>query len=132
MLYLLLCYFLKYLTDCAAKIIINTSELRLVRRSFLAHSSDINDLLEGLDGVLKDWFYVLHDSKCSFHIINLWLHSLDSFHFPGNFNEWLSIIKSLKDSGSQRFLDVLDSSGLGNSGVSVTSGLGSLSRDEGG
>ena len=60
--------------------------------SFLSHSSNINDLLEGLDGVLKDWLYGLHDTKSSFHIINLWLHSLDSFHFSCNFNEWLSII----------------------------------------
>ena len=28
--------------------------------SFLAHSSDIDDLLEGLDGVLKDWLDGLH------------------------------------------------------------------------
>merc|ERR1711890_31533 len=92
--------------------------------SFLAHSSNVNDLLEGLDGVLENWFNGLHDSESSFHIVDLWLHSFDGFHFSGNFDEWLSIIKSLQDSGSQGFLDVLDGSGLGNSGVTVTSGLG--------
>ena len=94
--------------------------------SFLAHSSNINDLLEGLDGVLEDWFYGLHDTKSSLHIIDLWLHSFDGFHLSGNFNEWLSIIESLEDSGGKSFLDVLDGSGLGNSGVTITSGLGSL------
>ena len=38
----------------------NNYSLGWIRRrrswcSFLSHSSDINDLLEGLDGVLEDW-----------------------------------------------------------------------------
>merc|ERR1719352_1814349 len=99
--------------------------------SFLAHSSDINDLLEGLDGVLEDWLNRLHNTESSFHIVNLWLHSLDSFHLSSNFNKWLSIIESLKDSGGKGFLDVLNSGGLGNSGVSITSGLRLLCVSEG-
>ena len=94
------------------------------RRSFLSHSSDIDDLLEGLDGVLEDWLNGLHDSESSLHIVDLWLHSLDGLHLSGDLNEWLSIIESLEDSGGQGLLDVLDGGGLGNSGVSVTSGLG--------
>merc|ERR1719263_2223358 len=96
-----------------------------VRCSLLAHTSDINDLLEGLDGVFEDWFDGLHDTKSSFHIVNLWLHAFDGLHVSGNFNEWLSIIESLKDSGSKSFLDVLDGSGLGNGGVSISLSFGS-------
>ena len=103
----------------------------LARYSFLAHASDIDDLLEGLDGVLEDWLNGLHDSESSFHVVDLWLHAFDGLHLSGDFNEWLSIIESLEDSGSQGFLDVLDSSGLGNSGVSVTSGCGLESGGEG-
>jgi len=62
------------------------------------------------------------------HIVNLWLHSFDGFHLSGNFNEWLSIIESLEDSGSEGFLDVLDGSGLGNGGIGVSSGFRSLGR----
>ena len=98
----------------------------IVPCSFLSHSSDIDDLLEGLDGVLEDWLNGLHDTESSFHVVDLWLHAFDGLHLSGNFDEWLSIIKSLEDSGGQGFLDVLDGSGLGNSGVSVTSGFGSL------
>ena len=106
--------------------------LKSRRSSLLAHSSDINDLLEGLDGVLEDWFDGLHDTESSFHIVNLWLHAFNGLHLSGDLNEWLSIIKSLEDSGSEGFLDVLDGGGLGNSGVSVTSGLGLESGGEGG
>ena len=100
--------------------------------SFLAHSSDINDFLEGLDGILEDWFDRLHNTKSSLHIVNLWLHTFDGLHLSSNFNEWLSIIKSLQDSGGKGFLDVLDGGGLGNSGGFVISGLGSESLVEGG
>ena len=62
--------------------------------SFLSHSSDIDDLLEGLDGVLKDWLNGLHNTKSSLHIVDLWLHTLDGLHLSGNLDEWLSIIKS--------------------------------------
>merc|ERR1712048_246121 len=93
--------------------------------SFLSHTSNINDLLEGLDGVLEDWLNGLHDTKSSLHIIDLWLHTLDGLHLSGNLDEWLSIIESLKDSGSKSFLDVLDGSGLGNSGVSISLSFGS-------
>ena len=100
--------------------------------SLLAHSSDIDDLLEGLDGVLKDWLDGLHDTKSSFHIIDLWLHALDGLHLSGNLNEWLSIIESLQDSSGKGFLDVLNSSSLGNSGGFVISGLGSEGGAESG
>ena len=92
--------------------------------SFLAHSSDIDDLLEGLDGVLEDWLDGLHDTESSLHIVDLWLHSLDGLHLSGDLNEWLSIIESLEDSGGKGLLDVLDGSGLGNGGIGITSGLG--------
>ena len=101
-------------------------EERSERCSFLAHTSNINDLLEGLDGVLENWLYGLHDTESSLHIVDLWLHAFNGLHLSGNFDEWLSIIKSLKDSGGKSFLDVLDGSGLGNSGVSITSGFGHL------
>ena len=100
--------------------------------SFLAHSSDIDDLLEGLDGVLKDWLDGLHDTESSLHIVDLWLHSLDGLHLSGDLNEWLSIIESLEDSSGKGLLDVLDGGGLGNGGVGITSGLGSLGGVEGG
>merc|ERR1712166_830039 len=99
--------------------------------SFLTHSSDINDLLEGLDGVLEDWLNRLHDTESSLHIVDLWLHAFDGLHPSGDLNEWLSIIESLEDSSGKEFLDVLDGSGLGNSGVSISSGFGHLGRDEG-
>ena len=98
--------------------------------SFLAHASDIDDLLEGLDGVLKDWLDGLHDTESSLHIVNLWLHALDGLHLSGNFDEWLSVIESLEDSGGKGLLDVLDGSGLGDGGVGVTSGLEGLSLGE--
>ena len=91
--------------------------------SFLAHSSDIDDLLEGLDGVLEDWLDGLHDTESSLHIVDLWLHTLDGLHLSGDLNEWLSVIESLEDSGGKGLLDVLDGSGLGNGGGLVVSGL---------
>merc|ERR1711881_758651 len=100
--------------------------------SFLAHSSNIDDLLEGLDGVLKDWLDRLHNTKSSFHIIDLWLHTLNCLHLSGDLNQWLSVIKSLEDSSGESLLDVLDGSGLSNGGIRVTSGLGGESRREGG
>ena len=39
--------------------------------SFLAHASNIDDLLEGLDGILEDWLDGLHDSESSFHVVDL-------------------------------------------------------------
>merc|ERR1719219_3118161 len=96
----------------------NKSEWSLrLECSFLSHSSDINDLLEGLDGVLEDWLDGLHDSESSLHIINLWLHSLDGLHFSSDLNEWLSIIESLKDSSGKGLLDVLNGGGLSNSSI---------------
>ena len=100
--------------------------------SFLAHASDIDDLLEGLDGVLEDWLDGLHDTESSLHIVDLWLHTFDGLHLSGDLDEWLSVIKSLEDSSGKGLLDVLDGSGLGNSGVTVTSGLGGESGGEGG
>ena len=106
--------------------------LKSRRSSLLAHSSDINDLLEGLDGVLEDWLDGLHDTESSLHIVDLWLHALDGLHLSGDLNEWLSIIESLEDSSGKGLLDVLDGGGLGNGGVGITSGLGSLGGVEGG
>ena len=80
--------------------------------------------MEGLDGVLKDWLDGLHDTKSSFHIVDLWLHSLDGLHLSGNLDEWLSVIESLEDSGGKGLLDVLDGGGLGNGGITISSGLG--------
>ena len=91
--------------------------------SFLAHTSDIDDLLEGLDGVLEDWLDGLHDAESSLHIVNLWLHALDGLHLPGDLHEGLSIVESLENSSSKSFLDVLDSSSLCNCGVSITLSL---------
>ena len=106
-------------------------ELNELRCSFLSHSSDINDLLEGLDGVLEDWLNRLHDSESSLHIVDLWLHALDGLHLSGDLNEWLSVIESLEDSGGEGLLDVLDGSGLGNGGIGITSGLGGEGGREG-
>ena len=113
----------------------NNYSLGWIRRrrswcSFLAHSSDIDDLLEGLDGVLEDWLNGLHDTESSLHIVDLWLHALDGLHLSGDLNEWLSVIESLEDSSGKGLLDVLDGSGLGNGGVTITSGLGSLGGGE--
>jgi len=88
--------------------------------------------LEGLDGVLEDWLNRLHDTESSLHIVDLWLHTFDGLHLSGDLNKWLSIIESLEDSSGKSFLDVLDGGGLGNGGVSITSGLGHLSGGEGG
>ena len=101
-------------------------------RSFLTHSSDIDDLLEGLDGVLENWLNGLHNTESSLHIVDLWLHTLDGLHLSGDLDEWLSIIKSLEDSGGEGLLDVLDGSGLGNGGIGITSGLAGESGGEGG
>merc|ERR1711934_952042 len=122
-------FILKYLTDSAASDYSHCDQLvgdklrGAWHCSFLSHTSDINDLLEGLDGVLEYWFDRLHDSESSFHIVDLWLHAFDGFHLSGNFDKWLSIIESLEDSGGKSFLDVLDGGGLGNGGVSISSGF---------
>ena len=99
--------------------------------SFLAHSSDIDDLLEGLDGVLENWLDGLHDTESSLHIVDLWLHALDGLHLSGDLNEWLSVIESLEDSGGKGLLDVLDGGGLGNGGGLIISRLGREGRVEG-
>merc|ERR1712113_316726 len=96
--------------------------------SFLSHSSNVNDLLEGLDGVLKDWLDGLHDSESSLHVVDLWLHALDGLHLSGDLNKGLSIIESLEDSGGKGLLDVLNGSGLSNGGIGITSGLGGEGR----
>ena len=106
--------------------------LVLVVCSFLAHTSDIDDLLEGLDGVLEDWLDGLHNTKSSLHIVDLWLHTLDGLHLSSDLNKWLSIIESLKDSSGEGLLDVLNGSGLGDSGGLIVSGLGLEGGVEGG
>merc|ERR1719215_1701358 len=73
----------------------------------------------------------LHNTKSSFHIIDLWLHALNGLHFSGNFDEWLSIIKSLKDSGGKCLLNILNSGGLGNSSSFIIMRLGVESSIEG-
>src|SRR6056300_872498 len=121
-----------FLFDFLNKIRVLSRRKIMLGVSFLSHSSDVNNLLEGLDGVLEDWLNGLHDSESSLHIVDLWLHSLDGLHLSGDLNEWLSIIESLEDSSGEGFLDVLDGSGLGNGGISITSGLGGESGGEGG
>ena len=88
--------------------------------------------MEGLDGVLEDWLDGLHDTESSLHIVDLWLHAFDGLHLSGDLDEWLSVIKSLEDSSGKGLLDVLDGSGLGNGGITISSGLGSLGGVEGG
>ena len=100
--------------------------------SFLAHASDINDLLEGLDGVLENGLDGLHDTESSLHIVDLGLHALDGLHLSGDLNKGLTVVESLEDSGGESLLDVLDGSGLGNGGIGITSGLGGESRGKGG
>ena len=99
--------------------------------SLLAHAADIDDLLEGLDGVLEDWLNRLHNTKSSLHIVDLWLHTLNSLHLSSDLNEWLSVIESLEDSSGEGLLDVLDGGGLGDGGSLVISGLGLESGVEG-
>ena len=94
--------------------------------SLLAHAADINDLLEGLDGVLKDGLNGLHDTKTTLHIVDLRLHTLNGLHLTGDLDERLAIIESLQDSGGQGLLDVLNGGGLGDGGIGVTAGLGLL------
>jgi len=89
----------------------------------LTHASNVDDLLEGLDGVLEDWLNRLHNTKTSFHIIDLWLHTLNSFHFSSNFNKWLTIVESLQNSSSKSLLNILDGGGLGDSSGFIVSRL---------
>jgi len=100
--------------------------------SLLAHAADIDDLLEGLDGVLEDGLDGLHDTESALHIVDLGLHALDGLHLSGDLNEGLAVVESLEDSGSEGLLDVLDGGGLGDGGVSVTAGLGGEGGGEGG
>ena len=100
--------------------------------SLLAHATDIDDLLEGLDGVLEDGLDRLHDTESSLHIVDLGLHALDGLHLSGNLDEGLTVIESLEDSGGEGLLDVLDGSGLGDGGISITTGLGGKGGAEAG
>ena len=59
--------------------------------SLLAHATDIDDLLEGLDGVLEDGLDRLHDTESSLHIVDLGLHALDGLHLSGDLNEGLTV-----------------------------------------
>ena len=92
--------------------------------SLLAHAADIDDLLEGLDGVLEDGLDGLHDTEAALHVVDLGLHALDGLHLAGDLNEGLAVIESLQNSGGKGLLDVLDGSGLGNSGIGIAAGLG--------
>ena len=82
-------------------ILLVISQTDRVIYSLLSHSTDINDLLEGLDGVLEDGLDGLHDTESSLHIVDLGLHSLDGLHLSGDLNEGLAVIESLEDSGSE-------------------------------
>jgi len=100
--------------------------------SLLAHAADIDDLLEGLDGVLEDGLDGLHDTEAALHVVDLGLHALDGLHLAGDLDEGLSVIESLEDAGGKGLLDVLDGGGLGDGGVSITAGLGGEGAVEGG
>jgi len=105
-----------------AWLILNKSGLIInLYKGLLTHASHINNLLEGLNSILQNWLNRLHNTKSSFHVVNLWLHSLNGFHFSGNFNKGLSIVKSLQDSSSQSFLNILDCGGLSNSSGLIVS-----------
>merc|ERR1719392_605024 len=110
----------------------STRSISAMGCSLLAHAADIDDLLEGLDGVLEDGLDGLHDTEAALHIVDLGLHALDGLHLAGDLDEGLAVIESLEDSGGEGLLDVLDGSGLGNGGVSITAGLGGEGGAEGG
>ena len=93
--------------------------------SLLAHAADIDDLLEGLDGVLEDGLDGLHDTEAALHVVDLGLHALDGLHLAGDLDEGLSVIESLEDAGGKGLLDVLDGGGLGDSGGLIVLSLGS-------
>ena len=94
--------------------------------SFLAHTTDINDLLQGLDSVLKNGLDRLHDAKTALHVVNLRLHALNSLHLASNLDKGLAVVKSLQDAGGKGLLNVLDSGSLRNGGISVASSLRAL------
>ena len=110
------------MVECVALRVLRTCDYQSLEVSFLAHATDINDLLEGLDGVLEDGLDGLHDTESALHIVNLGLHALNGLHLSGDLNEGLSVIESLEDSSGKGLLDVLDGSGLGNGGIGITSG----------
>ena len=89
-------------------------------------------MLKGFDSVLEHWLHRLHDTESSLHIVDLWLHSLDGFHFSGDLHKWLTVVKSLEDSGGEGLLDILDSGSFGHSSGGIVSGLGSQSGVQGG
>ena len=120
------------MVECVALRVLRTCDYQSLEVSFLAHATDIDDLLEGLDGVLENGLDGLHDTESSLHIVDLRLHAFDGLHLSGDLNEWLSVIESLEDSSSKGLLDVLDGGGLGNGGVTITSGLGGEGGGKGG
>ena len=91
--------------------------------SLLAHAADIDDLLEGLDGVLEDGLDGLHDTEAALHIVDLGLHALDGLHLASDLDEGLAVIESLEDAGSEGLLDVLDGSGLGDGSIGIAASL---------
>ena len=90
----------------------------------LAGAADIDDLLEGLDGVLEDGLHRLHDTESAIHIIDLGLHAIDDLHLAGDLDEGLTVIESLQNAGGEGLMDVLNGSGLGNGGIGIAAGLG--------
>ena len=119
------------IVECVDLRFLRTWDYQSLAVSFLAHATDINDLLEGLDGVLENGLDGLHDTESSLHIINLGLHALDGLHLSGDLDKGLSVIESLEDSSGEGLLDVLDSGGLGNSSSFIIVSLGIESRVEG-
>ena len=66
--------------------------VRSLSCSLLSHASDIDDFLKGLDGVLEDGLHGLHNAESSFHVIDLWLHSFNRFHFSRDLDQWLTVV----------------------------------------
>merc|ERR1712054_214613 len=73
----------------------------------LPHAPDINDLLEGLDGVLEHGLHRLHDAEAALHVVDLRLHAFNSFHLSCDLHKRLAVVEALQDPGSQGLLDVL-------------------------
>ena len=81
------------------------------------HAVDIDDFIEGLDGVLEDRLDGLHDTESALHKFNLRLHAFDCLLLSGDLNERLAVIESLEDSCSESLLESLYGSGLRDGGI---------------
>merc|ERR1719362_1791521 len=126
------CSFAQGCAACPRAALVNACWPRPRGSLLLAHAADIDDLLEGLDGVLENRLDRLHDTEAAFHIVDLGLHAFDGLHLAGDLDERLAVIESLEDSGGESLLDVLDGSRLGDGGVTIPTGLGGEGGAEGG